>query len=150
MKITKRDFLKLSGCAAAGIAGAAPAETKPQDPSSASAKMPTQNPPATSTQASQPEEPLDMWERETNRVTPQMYSAYLRDGNTRGLFALEKLEESFENMLRGIAKTKVEGAPAVWSVYNMGYVVKTKGRSSPSTSCTAVRPSSPRASTSNS
>jgi L-ascorbate metabolism protein UlaG (beta-lactamase superfamily) len=88
--------------------------------------MPTQNPPATSTQASQPEEPLDMWERETNRVTPQMYSAYLRDGNTRGLFALEKLEESFEKMLRGIAKTKVEGAPAVWSVYNMGYVVKTK------------------------
>ncbi|MBQ8113314.1 MAG: MBL fold metallo-hydrolase [Kiritimatiellae bacterium] len=126
MKITKRAFLKLSGCAAAGIAGAAPAEAEPQNPSPASAKMPTQNPPATSTQASQPEEPLDMWERETNRVTPQMYSAYLRDGNTRGLFALEKLEESFEKMLRGIAKTKVEGAPAVWSVYNMGYVVKTK------------------------
>ena len=109
MEITKRDFLKLSGCAAAGIVCSAAAET--------AGEVPAEKP---------PEDPIDMWERETNRVKSETYSAYLRDGNTRGFFALEKLEESFKKMLRGIAETKVEGAPAVWSVYNMGYVVKTK------------------------
>lgn len=126
MKITKREFLKLSGCAAAGIAGAAAAEAKPQDASAAHGDGPSQNPPAASAAGSRPEDPLDMWERETDRVTSETYAAYMRDGDTREFFALEKLEESFEKMLRGISETKVDDVPAVWSVYNMGYVVKTK------------------------
>ena len=72
------------------------------------------------------DETLDRWQRETDLVTPEIFRAYFADGDTRGLKALENLEASFETMLRGVKETEVGDVPAVWSVYNMGYVVKTR------------------------
>ncbi|MBR1920837.1 MAG: MBL fold metallo-hydrolase, partial [Kiritimatiellae bacterium] len=56
-----------------------------------------------------------------------VYKQYRVDGDTRGLASLEKLEHGFEKIFREARETKVENTPAVWSVYNMGYVVKTPG-----------------------
>ena len=72
------------------------------------------------------EDTLDLWQRETDLVTPETFAAYFADGDTRGLRTLEKLESAFEKILREIRETKVGDRPAVWSVYNMGYVVKTR------------------------
>lgn len=69
---------------------------------------------------------LDVWQKETDLVSPEVYSAYMRDGDARGLAALEKLEAAFVRLLEGIETAKVGETPAVWSVYNMGYVVKTR------------------------
>ena len=52
---------------------------------------------------------------------------YRKDGDTRGLASLEKLERGFEKIFREARETKVESLPAIWSVYNMGYIVKTPG-----------------------
>ncbi len=72
------------------------------------------------------EDVLDIGQRETDLVKPDVYRAYLADGDTRGLAALEKLESGYEKMLREIETTKVGEVPAVWLVYNMGVIVKTK------------------------
>lgn len=69
---------------------------------------------------------LDAWQRETDLVKPESYRSYLEDGNTRELVALEKLERGFENVLKEIKECKVGDVPAVWLVYNMGFVVKTR------------------------
>jgi len=68
---------------------------------------------------------LDIGQRETDLVTPAVYRSYMKDGDTRGLAALEKLELGFEKAFKEIKSTKVENVPAVWLVYNMGVVVKT-------------------------
>lgn len=73
------------------------------------------------------EDALDVWQRETDLVSSDVYKQYRVDGDTRGLASLEKLERSFEKVFREARETKVESTPAVWSVYNMGYVVKTPG-----------------------
>ncbi|MBR6436744.1 MAG: hypothetical protein IKS45_09575, partial [Thermoguttaceae bacterium] len=74
-----------------------------------------------------PEDAISVWNRETELVAPETYKAYLQDGNTRGLASLEKLEAAFEKVFREAKETVVTGAaPAVWSVYNMGYIVKTR------------------------
>ena len=73
------------------------------------------------------EDALDVWQRETDLVSSDVYKQYRVDGDTRGLASLEKLERGFENIFREARETKVENTPAVWSVYNMGYVVKTPG-----------------------
>ena len=71
---------------------------------------------------------LTKWDEATEAVSPQVYGQYLRDGDTRGLTALEALERAFEKVMREAKETVVTGdAPAVWSVYNMGYIVKTRG-----------------------
>ena len=73
------------------------------------------------------DELLSRWNEATEAVSPRDYGHYLHDGETRGFKALEALEYAFEKVLREIKETKVDGgAPAVWSVYNMGYVVKTR------------------------
>ena len=72
------------------------------------------------------EDELDLWQRETDQTSPKAYNQYFRDGDTRGCVSLEKLDKAFEKVFREAQETKVEGAPAVWSVYNMGYVVKTR------------------------
>ena len=60
-------------------------------------------------------------------VKPEDYAAYLRDGKTRGFEALKSLELAFEKVMREAREAVVTGdAPAVWGVYNMGYVVKTR------------------------
>ena len=70
---------------------------------------------------------LDRWQAETDLATPELYFKYWQDADTRGLASLEKLEAGFEKALREAKETVVSGdAPAVWSVYNMGYVVKTR------------------------
>ena len=71
------------------------------------------------------EDALDVWQRETDLVKADVYMQYRKDGDTRGLASLEKLERAFEKVFREARETKVEKIPAVWSVYNMGYVVKT-------------------------
>lgn len=72
------------------------------------------------------EDILDVWQRETDLVTGATYRAYLEDGDTRGLASLEKLEAAFEKVLREVKVTEVRDVPAVWTVYNMGCVVKTR------------------------
>ena len=72
------------------------------------------------------EDALDVWQRETDLVSAGTYGKYRQDGNTRSLASLEKLEMSFEKVFREAREVKVEDKPAVWSVYNMGYVVKTR------------------------
>ena len=73
------------------------------------------------------EDAISVWNRETELVAPRDYMAYRRDGNTRGFASLEKLEAAFEKVFREVKETVVTGsAPAVWSVYNMGYIVKTR------------------------
>ena len=73
------------------------------------------------------EDAIAVWDRETELVSPQDYGAYLQDGQTRGFTSLEKLEAAFEKVMREVKETVVTGdVPAVWSVYNMGYVVKTR------------------------
>jgi L-ascorbate metabolism protein UlaG (beta-lactamase superfamily) len=67
------------------------------------------------------------WDEATKAVAPEDYFAYFRDGDTRGFKALKALDYAFDRVLREIKETVVEGdAPAVWSVYNMGYIVKTR------------------------
>lgn len=68
---------------------------------------------------------IDAWEEETNLTKAEDYGRYRRDGKTRGLVSLEKVERAFEKVFREVKETKVESIPAVWSVYNMGYIVKT-------------------------
>ena len=70
---------------------------------------------------------LTKWDEATEAVSPQVYGQYLRDGDTRGFKALEVLERAFEKVMREVKDTTVTGdVPAVWSVYNMGYIVKTR------------------------
>ena len=71
------------------------------------------------------EDALDVWQRETDLVSADTYMQYRKDGDTRGLTSLEKLERGFEKIFREARETKVESTPAGWSVYNMGYIVKT-------------------------
>ena len=73
------------------------------------------------------EDAIAVWDRETELVSPKDYIAYRKDGNTRGFAALEKLDAAFEKVMREAKETVVTGdAPAVWNVYNMGYIVKTR------------------------
>ena len=73
------------------------------------------------------EDAIAVWDRETELVSPADYLAYRRDGRTRGFASLEKLEAAFAKVMREVKETVVTGdVPAVWSVYNMGYIVKTR------------------------
>jgi len=74
-----------------------------------------------------PETFLDAWQAETDLVKPEQYRQYLRTGkNPDGLVSLDKLERGFARVLKEIPETKVGDVPAVWMVYNMGVVVKTR------------------------
>ena len=69
---------------------------------------------------------LEAWQQETDLATPEQYNAYWIDGDTRGAGSLEKLEAAFEKIMREADALEVGDVPAVWSVYNMGYLVKTR------------------------
>lgn len=70
---------------------------------------------------------LDLWQKETDLATAELYRKYTQDGDTRGLASLERLERSFEKVYHEAKETVVANdTPAVWSVYNMGYIVKTR------------------------
>ena len=66
------------------------------------------------------EDALDVWQRETDLVSADTYMQYRKDGDTRAAKTF-KIKDSSE-----ARETKVESTPAVWSVYNMGYIVKTR------------------------
>lgn len=77
-------------------------------------------------EATAPEDALTVGQRETDLVKASTYYAYLADGQTRGFAALERLERGFASMLAQVETTKVGDLPAVWLVYNMGVIVKTR------------------------
>ncbi len=67
------------------------------------------------------------WDAVTGLVNPPDYSAYYRDGDTRGFKALRALDYAFKKVMREVREAKVTSdSPAVWSIYNMGYIVKTR------------------------
>lgn len=72
------------------------------------------------------EDAMAIWQRETDMVSADVYKSYLDDGDTRSLVSLEKLEAAYKKVVREMDETEVGDIPAVWSVYNMGYVVKTR------------------------
>ena len=70
---------------------------------------------------------ITKWDEATEAVSPKNYCAYLRDGDTRGFKALMANALAFEKVMREVKSTVVTGdVPAIWSVYNMGYIVKTR------------------------
>ena len=70
---------------------------------------------------------LGLWQKETDLATAELYGKYWKDGDTRSLASLAKLDAAFEKVMREAKETVVTtDAPAVWSVYNMGYIVKTR------------------------
>ena len=69
---------------------------------------------------------LDTWQRDTDLVTPEIYYRYLEDGDTRGFRTLENLESGFAKALKEIEGCEIVDTPAVWHIYNIGYLVKTK------------------------
>ncbi len=72
------------------------------------------------------EEILDAWQRRTDRVSAGVFDRYFLDGNTRRLAALRRLEDAFDKVRREVRGTTVGDVPAVWMLYNMGVVVKTR------------------------
>ncbi|MBE6397578.1 MAG: hypothetical protein E7046_11300 [Lentisphaerae bacterium] len=67
------------------------------------------------------------WQRAAADVLPEDYVAYQRDGDTRDFKVLVACERAFDKVLREAQETVVAGdVPAIWSVYNMGYIVKTR------------------------
>jgi len=70
---------------------------------------------------------LDAWQAETDLVKPEQFRAYMQTGrNPDALASLDRLERGFARMLKEIPETEVGDVPAVWLVYNMGVVVKTR------------------------
>jgi L-ascorbate metabolism protein UlaG (beta-lactamase superfamily) len=70
---------------------------------------------------------ITKWDEASEEVSPKVYCAYLRDGDTRGYRALTANAFAFEKVMREVKATVVTGdVPAIWSVYNMGYIVKTR------------------------
>ena len=62
---------------------------------------------------------------EIDEVTPAMYYPYLKGGSTDKA-ALRRLDAAFGKVLKEVRDTVVTDKPAVWYVYNMGVIVKTK------------------------
>lgn len=72
---------------------------------------------------------LDLWQAETDLATSELYAKYWRDGDTRGLVSLDKLDAAFEKVMQEAKETvATDSKPAVWSIYNMGYIDKTPKR----------------------
>ena len=69
---------------------------------------------------------LETWQKRTDRVSAGVFDRYFLDGNTRGLAALRRLEDAFDKVRREVRGTTVGDIPAVWMLYNMGVVVKTR------------------------
>lgn len=63
---------------------------------------------------------------EIAKVEPKDYKAYCTTGDRGGFAALERLNDAFDKVLREMKETVVTDKPAVWLVYNMGVIVKTK------------------------
>ena len=115
MDLSRRDFIRAIGGLAATAALAEGADCDPSASASACRSEELQS------------ELITKWNCETESVSPQVYRRYMLDGDTRGFRALDALERAFEKVMREANGTVVAGdVPAVWSVYNMGYIVKTR------------------------
>jgi len=70
---------------------------------------------------------LDVWQRETDLVRPEDYAAYF-DGRPSASErpALARLDAAFEKVMAEVRTVQPTEIPAVWLVYNMGVVVKTR------------------------
>ena len=113
MKTTRRDFLF------GGAAAVAASTTFPSVATSATAPVRRSEERQSAL--------ITKWDEATEAVSPEEYCAYLRDGDTRGYKALMANAIAFEKVMREVKATVVTGdVPAIWSVYNMGYIVKTR------------------------
>ena len=75
------------------------------------------------------------FQREIDDITPADWGPYYKSGLELNpdegaairarLPALQRYEDAFDKVLAEIGQTEVTGHPAVWFVYNMGFVVKT-------------------------
>ena len=63
---------------------------------------------------------------EIDEVSPRMFRQFSVDGDANGRKALLRFDAAFNKVLKEIDTVKVENRPAVWLVYNMGIVVKTR------------------------
>lgn len=64
-------------------------------------------------------------QREIDEVTPADYYAYLENGDPQ-FAALKRLDAAFEKAVSEARREKVGDVPAIWLVYNMGLLVKTR------------------------
>lgn len=71
-------------------------------------------------------DPRAIFQREIDIVTPEDYRRYLDDGDTRGFKALDRLEKAFDKVYSEALSVKPTDKPAIWLVYNLGCIVKTK------------------------
>ena len=111
--VTRGGFLK--GAAACGVAAACGT--------------------AMSGDASASTDPRDEFQREIDAITPGVWNDYYKRGTDiapeevaamRAKYpALGRYEDAFEKVLAEVKSTVVTGRPAVWFVYNMGFIVKT-------------------------
>ena len=110
MKSTRREFIvSAAGAAAFAVPAAA------------------QGPERKSLVTAEENATLEKWQGETERVTNDIYNSYWQDGDARGFAPLANLSAAFDKVLREAKETVISGdRPAVWSVYNMGYIVKTR------------------------
>ena len=69
---------------------------------------------------------LLQWQKEIDEVTPDDYRAYLEGRAERRFAALDRLDRAFGKVLEEAKSTKIRDRPAVWLVYNMGIIVKTR------------------------
>lgn len=113
--IARRDFVK--GAAAAALAGAADFAGAAGLEGSSPARR----------SAVDQSELITKFNDATEAVEKETYREYLRTSQTQGYWALDELEKAFDKVLDEARSTVVKpgGVPAVWSVYNMGYIVKT-------------------------
>ena len=122
MKATRREFL-LGGAAAAATSAVFPR-------SCGSAPLPADAQPASVPVRRSEElesELIAKWDKASEAVESDVYKQYLLDGDTRGFKALQANALAFEKVMREVKATAVTGdVPAIWSVYNMGYIVKTR------------------------
>ena len=85
--------------------------------------------------AAEAPDPRDEFQREIDVITPGVWSDYYKRGTDipsdevaamRAKYAaLGRYEDAFEKVLAEVKSTEVTGRPAVWFVYNMGFIVKT-------------------------
>ena len=64
-------------------------------------------------------------QKEIDGVTPKMFADYL-EGKGAEHPVFRRLDDAFDKVVREVRETVVTDKPAVWLVYNMGVVVKTK------------------------
>lgn len=63
-------------------------------------------------------------QNEVSKVEYTDYNEYIRTGDTKGFAALKRLDAAFDKIIKEV-KT-VTDVPAVWFLYNMGFVIKSR------------------------